>query len=74
MIVERILTPGSRDGSSSLDRTNHRNGIRELAWKTRAGRIDYQTQQLRKGLTGRTSWSCAVPQMALVALTTLVLT
>ena len=40
---------GAPAGARSPDRFTHRNGYRERAWETRAGRIDVATTKLRKG-------------------------
>jgi putative transposase len=40
---------GAGHGERSPVRTNHRNGYRERAWGTRAGRIDLKIPKLRRG-------------------------
>src|ERR1043166_7296911 len=39
---------GAPAGTRSADRVNHRNGYRERAWDTRAGRIELAIPKLRK--------------------------
>jgi putative transposase len=45
--VEAIT--GAPAGARSPDRANHRNGYRERAWDTRAGRVELSIPKLRKG-------------------------
>src|SRR3954447_20338366 len=47
MQVETLT--GAPAGVRSSERLNHRNGYRERAWDTRAGRIDLAIPKLRKG-------------------------
>src|SRR3954469_3315226 len=47
MQVEALT--GAPAGVRSPERLNHRNGYRERAWETRAGRIDLAIPRLRKG-------------------------
>ena len=53
--AERLMTlevenlTGAPAGVRSPERLNHRNGYRERAWDTRAGRIDLAIPKLRKG-------------------------
>ncbi|WP_414476121.1 IS256 family transposase [Microvirga sp. M2] len=53
--AERLMTlevealTGAPAGVRSPERLNHRNGYRERAWDTRAGRIDLAIPRLRKG-------------------------
>jgi transposase-like protein len=49
MEIEVEARTGAGHGSRSPDRTNHRNGYRDRAWETRAGRIDLEIPKLRKG-------------------------
>jgi transposase-like protein len=49
MAVEVDGPCGAGHGERSLARTNQRNGYRERAWDTRAGRIDLKIPKLRKG-------------------------
>ena len=49
MEMEVEARTGASHGSRSPDRTNHRNGYRDRAWETRAGRIDLEIPKLRKG-------------------------
>lgn len=49
MELEVETGTGAVHGSRSPDRTNHRNGYRDRAWETRAGRIDLEIPKLRKG-------------------------
>lgn len=49
MELEIEARTGAGHGSRSPDRTNHRNGYRDRAWETRAGRIDLEIPKLRKG-------------------------
>src|SRR5687768_9346531 len=49
MELEIEAKTGVPVGSRSVDRLNHRNGYRERAWDTRAGRIDLAIPKLRKG-------------------------
>jgi putative transposase len=49
MELEIEAKTGVPVGSRSTDRLNHRNGYRERAWETRAGRIDLAIPKLRKG-------------------------
>ncbi|WP_114189229.1 IS256 family transposase [Microvirga aerophila] len=49
MNLEVEALTGAPAGVRSPDRLNHRNGYRERAWDTRAGRIDLSIRRLRKG-------------------------
>ena len=49
MEIEVEARTGAEHGSRSPARTNHRNGYRDRAWETRAGRIDLEIPKLRKG-------------------------
>src|ERR671913_1431671 len=49
MDLEVEALTGAPAGTRSPDRLNHRNGYRERAWDTRAGRIDLAIPKLRKG-------------------------
>lgn len=49
MAVEVDGLCGALHGERSLARTNRRNGYRERAWDTRAGRIELKIPKLRKG-------------------------
>jgi putative transposase len=49
MSLEVEALTGAPTGVRSSDRLNHRNGYRERAWDTRAGRIDLAIPKLRKG-------------------------
>jgi putative transposase len=49
MELEIEAKTGVPAGARSGDRVNHRNGYRERAWDTRAGRIDLAIPKLRKG-------------------------
>jgi len=49
MALEVEERTGAPAGTRSADRVNHRNGYRERAWETRAGRIDLAIPKLRKG-------------------------
>ena len=49
MEIEVEARTGAGHGSRSPARTNHRNGYRDRAWETRAGRIDLEIPKLRKG-------------------------
>jgi putative transposase len=49
MALEVEERTGAPVGARSADRMNHRNGYRERAWETRAGRIDLAIPKLRKG-------------------------
>lgn len=48
MELEIEAKTGAPAGSRSSERLNHRNGYRERAWDTRAGRIDLAIPKLRK--------------------------
>ena len=50
MALEVDGLTGAPAGVRSPERLNHRNGYRERAWDTRAGRIDLAIPKLRKGL------------------------
>src|SRR3954463_6749723 len=52
MELEVEARTGVPAGARSPERLNHRNGYRERAWDTRAGRIELAIPKLRKG----TSW------------------
>ena len=49
MDLEVETLTGAPAGERSPERLNHRNGYRERAWDTRAGRIDLAIPKLRKG-------------------------
>src|SRR5215212_1557999 len=49
MELEIEARTGAPSGVRSPDRANHRNGYRERAWETRAGRIELAIPKLRKG-------------------------
>ncbi len=49
MALEVEARIGVPPGARSPDRLNQRNGYRERAWDTRAGRIDLSIPKLRKG-------------------------
>ncbi|WP_249689056.1 IS256 family transposase, partial [Microvirga sp. 3-52] len=49
MNLEVEALTGAAAGTRSPDRLTHRNGYRERAWDTRAGRIDLAIPKLRKG-------------------------
>ncbi len=49
MNLEVEALTGAPAGVRSPERLNHRNGYRERAWDTRAGRIDLAIPKLRKG-------------------------
>src|SRR6476659_8936500 len=49
MALEVEALTGAPAGVRSPERLNHRNGYRERAWETRAGRIDLAIPKLRKG-------------------------
>ena len=49
MELEVEARTGVPAGVRSPERLNHRNGDRERAWDTRAGRIDLAIPKLRKG-------------------------
>jgi putative transposase len=49
MALEVEGRTGAPAGARSPGRTNHRNGYRERAWDTRAGRIDLAIPKLRRG-------------------------
>ncbi|MCP8941100.1 IS256 family transposase [Alsobacter sp. SYSU M60028] len=49
MELEVEARTGVPAGARSADRLTHRNGYRERAWETRAGRIDLSIPKLRKG-------------------------
>lgn len=49
MELEVETKTGVPAGTRSPERLNHRNGYRERAWDTRAGRIDLAIPKLRKG-------------------------
>jgi transposase-like protein len=49
MNLEVEALTGAPAGVRSPERLNHRNGYRERAWDTRAGRIDLAIPRLRKG-------------------------
>jgi putative transposase len=49
MDLEIEAKTGAPVGSRSPERLNHRNGYRERAWDTRAGRIELAIPKLRKG-------------------------
>ena len=48
MELEIETKTGAPAGTRSADRVNHRNGYRERAWDTRAGRIELAIPKLRK--------------------------
>ena len=49
MELEVEAKTGAPLGGRSPDRANHRNGYRDRAWETRAGRVDLAIPRLRKG-------------------------
>jgi putative transposase len=49
MAMEVDVLTGAPAGVRSPERMNHRNGYRERAWDTRAGRIELAIPKLRKG-------------------------
>lgn len=49
MELEVEARTGAPVGARSADRLTHRNGYRERAWETRAGRVDLAIPKLRKG-------------------------
>src|SRR3712207_5528058 len=49
MELEVEAKTGAPAGARNPDRLTHRNGYRERAWETRAGRIDLAIPKLRKG-------------------------
>jgi putative transposase len=49
MELEIEARTGAAMGARSLERVNHRNGYRERAWETRAGRIELAIPKPRKG-------------------------
>ncbi len=49
MELEVEARTGAPAGTRSPDRLTHRNGYRERAWETRAGRIGLAIPRLRKG-------------------------
>jgi putative transposase len=49
MEVEIEACTGAPSGARSPERLNQRNGYRERAWETRAGRIELAIPKLRKG-------------------------
>jgi transposase-like protein len=49
MELEVEARTGAAPGARSADRKTYRNGYRERAWETRAGRIDLDIPKLRKG-------------------------
>lgn len=49
MELEIEVRTGASPGVRTPERTNHRNGYRERAWDTRAGRIELAIPKLRKG-------------------------
>ena len=49
MAMEVDVLTGVPSGVRSSERLNHRNGYRERAWDTRAGRIELAIPKLRKG-------------------------
>lgn len=49
MEMEVEAKTGAAAGTRSPERLNHRNGYRERAWDTRAGRIELAIPKLRKG-------------------------
>ena len=49
MDLEVEARTGAPAGARSPERLTHRNGYRERAWETRAGRIDLAIPKLRKG-------------------------
>jgi putative transposase len=49
MELEIEARTGAAMGARSPERVNHRNGYRERAWETRAGRIELAIPKLRKG-------------------------
>jgi hypothetical protein len=53
MEMEIEAKTGAAAGTRSPERLNHRNGYRERAWDTRAGRIELAIPKLRKGSCAR---------------------
>jgi putative transposase len=49
MEMEVEARTGAAPGARSADRRTYRNGYRERAWETRAGRIELDIPKLRKG-------------------------
>jgi transposase-like protein len=49
MDLEVEVQTGAALGARSTTRCTHRNGYRERAWETRAGRIELAIPKLRKG-------------------------
>lgn len=49
MELEIEVRTGASPGARTPERSNHRNGYRERAWDTRAGRIELAIPKLRKG-------------------------
>ncbi len=49
MEAEVSAQVGAAHGEPSLERTTHRNGYRERAWRTRAGEIELAIPRLRQG-------------------------
>jgi putative transposase len=49
MAIEVEALTGAAHGERSADRINQRNGYRDRAWETRAGRIDLKIPKLRHG-------------------------
>src|SRR4028118_2225444 len=49
MELEVEARTGAPAGTRSPDRLTHRNGYRERAWETRAGRIELAIPRLRRG-------------------------
>lgn len=65
MSAEVEALTGAAHGERSPDRINQRNGYRDRAWETRAGRIDLKIPKLRQGsyfpAILEPTWSRAAP-------------
>jgi hypothetical protein len=61
MNLEVEALTGAAAGTRSPDRLTHRNGYRERAWDTRAGRIDLASPSCARAPTSRLSSSRAAP-------------
>ena len=51
---------GAAHGERSPARITHRNGYRQRAWETRAGRVDLGSPSSGRAATSRPSWSRGV--------------
>lgn len=49
MALDAEVLCNAKAWERSAERANHRNGYRERAWQTRAGRVDLKVPKLRKG-------------------------